>query len=218
VDRFFPCACRAQCVAGDGSSSNNNNNDKNQSATSDTCSGHGVGCSEAGDCLCKRYFTGKHCELPLVPTGEINQRNYDDLSDRGTDLCKALFLVGAATPPPPPRESPRSITAVALASVLDLCGTAAPVPNNTFGSPELAIWNQTYSMFTAARDAHREGEEQTCPEPFSRLCVVVRAQQQPCVWGVCARVWGVCSCARVPRVCVRMMPRESSGLHARDAA
>ena len=154
VQRYLPCSCSKFCLA-DGSDQ-------------DTCHKHGVGCSEAGDCLCKKYFTGKHCELPLVPTGEINQRNYQDLSPRTEDLYKALFLVGTEPCPLCRRTSPRTITAVALANVLNLCGSAASF-ESVYTSRQLAIWNETYSIFMAAKEAHRVDEEPPCPAPYSKM-------------------------------------------------
>lgn len=81
------CPCTRRCVA-----------DMSQQ---DTCSGHAYGCSVEGKCLCRHHWAGGKCEIPLIRTGEINQRNHPDaitqsrFPDRGMLLCRAAFAIYA---------------------------------------------------------------------------------------------------------------------------
>ena len=186
VERFGPCACSVFCSTNGGAN--------------DTCTKHGIGCSSAGSCQCRKQFMGKHCNLPLVPTGEINQRNFKELGHDSTNLAKALFLVvksacplcglpilawphdrfawpglGNAVPGSKPHikivnGTTQTVDAVALANILNLCGTAPAPPNSTFGSQEMAIWKQTYLWFREAKSLYEETKEAAdCPIPVSML-------------------------------------------------
>eukprot|EP00939_MAST-03C_sp_MAST-3C-sp1_P003263 g3263.t1 len=99
------CSCSVFCVADRG--------------VHDTCSGNAVGCSDSGTCLCAAGFAGRHCQLPLEPTGEVNWRNYPDaqtaaqFSDRAIKIQKATWLVyaEAAAFPYPPLAPPKPTVA-----------------------------------------------------------------------------------------------------------
>jgi hypothetical protein len=78
------CGCSVFCLA-----------DK---SAHDSCNKRAIGCSHAGQCLCASRFGGKTCDIPLEPTGELNQRNFPDqwskssFPDAGLRLLKAMFI------------------------------------------------------------------------------------------------------------------------------
>ena len=63
-----------------------------------TCSNNGQ-CSTSGECLCSEGFSGRHCAVPLIPTGEMNWRHYPyadnskDFGDLAMLKSKALWLL-----------------------------------------------------------------------------------------------------------------------------
>ena len=65
-----------------------------------TCSNNGQ-CSTSGECLCSEGFSGRHCAVPLIPTGEMNWRHYPyadnskDFGDLAMLKSKALWLLYA---------------------------------------------------------------------------------------------------------------------------
>ena len=63
-----------------------------------TCNNNGQ-CGTDGKCLCSEGFSGRHCQVPLIPTGEMNWRHYPyadnskDFGDLAMLRSKALWLL-----------------------------------------------------------------------------------------------------------------------------
>jgi hypothetical protein len=83
------CSCSTKCVA-DGSSE-------------DTCNMHASGCTTSGKCMCKHHWTGLYCDIPLIETGEINQRNFPnaitakEFSNSEMILVKSAYIAYSAS-------------------------------------------------------------------------------------------------------------------------